>query len=76
MQVSSPEVSISDGLLVYGTSKSALINSLACTFAELNAGKDIPALTAGVKYFVQFKPTLPVLQVGSNSGIFYGVPTA
>jgi len=76
MQVSSPEVSISDGLLVYGTSKSALISSLACTFAELNAGKDIPTLTAGVKYFVQFKPTLPVEQVGANSGIYYGVPTA
>ncbi|MBA7705777.1 hypothetical protein ES703_114616 [subsurface metagenome] len=76
MQVSSPEVSISDGLLVYGTSKSALINSLACTFVELNAGKDIPTLAVGVKYFVQFKPTLPVEQVGANSGIFYGVPTA
>ncbi|MBA7659124.1 hypothetical protein ES703_67089 [subsurface metagenome] len=62
-------------LLVYGTSKSALVTSLACTFVELNAGKEITSLTAGVKYFVQFKPTLPVEQVGSNSGIFYGVPT-
>jgi len=76
MQVSSPEVSISDGLLVYGTSKSALIRSLACTFVELNAGKEIPSLAVGVKYFVQFKPTLPAKQVGANSGIYYGVPTA
>ncbi len=76
MQVSSPEVSISDGYLVYGTSKSALTTALACTFAELNAGKEIPSLTKGVKYFVQFRPTLPVEQVGANSGIFYGVPTA
>ena len=76
MQASSPEVSISDGLLVYGTSRSALIRSLACTFVELNAGKEIPSLTAGIKYFVQFKPTLPVEQAGANSGIFYGTPTA
>ncbi|MBA7680106.1 hypothetical protein ES703_88414 [subsurface metagenome] len=76
MQVSSPEISISDGYLVYGTSKSALVNALACTFVELNAGKDIPALTAGVKYYVQFRAALPVEQLGSNSGIFYGVPTA
>lgn len=76
MQVSSPEVSISDGLLVYGTSKSALVKALACTFAELNAGKDIPTLVAGTKYFVQFRSTLPAKQAGSNSGIYYGVPTA
>ena len=76
MQVSSPEVSITDGYLVYGTSKTALINALACTFAELNAGKEITSLVAGVKYFVQFKPTLPVQTVGANSGVFYGKPTA
>ncbi|MBA7665757.1 hypothetical protein ES703_73831 [subsurface metagenome] len=76
MQISSPEVAVSEGLLVYGTSKSALLRSLACDFGELNAGKEIPSLAPGVKYFVQFKPTLPTKQVGANSGIFYGVPTA
>jgi len=76
MQASSDEVTIDSGKLYYGTSKSALINSIACTFAELNAGKEITSLTAGVKYYVQFRPILPTKQVGSDSGIFYGVPTA
>lgn len=75
-QVSSPEISISDGFLYYGTSKSALTSYLACTFVELNAGKEITSLVAGTKYFVQFRPSLPVEQVGANSGIFYGTPTA
>lgn len=75
-QASSDEVSIESGKLYFGTTKSALIESIACTFAELNAGKEIPDLTAGKKYFVQFRPISPTKQVGSNSGIYYGVPTA
>ncbi|MBA7644366.1 hypothetical protein ES703_52109 [subsurface metagenome] len=76
MQISSPEVSVSEGYLVYGTSKTALLTALACTFGDLNSGKEITGLSPGVKYFVQFRPTLPTKQVGSNSGIYYGVPTA
>lgn len=76
MQVSSDEISIDDGELYYGTSKTALVNKIACTKGELAAGKEITSLTAGVKYFVQYRPNSPVDQVGSNSGIFYGVPTA
>lgn len=76
MQFSSDEVSIDSGKLYYGTSKSALINSIACTGGELNAGKEITSLVAGTKYFVQFRPILPTKQVGSDSGIYYGVPTA
>jgi len=67
---------IVSGKLWYGTSKSALINSLACTKNDLGTGKDIPGLTAGLKYYVQFRPLLPDTFIGSNSGIYYGVPTA
>lgn len=76
MQVSSPEVSVDEGYLAYGTSKSALVNFLACTKGDLAAGKEITGLSAGVKYFVQFKPDLPIEQKGANSGIYYGTPTA
>ncbi|MBA7689596.1 hypothetical protein ES703_98104 [subsurface metagenome] len=76
MQVSSPEVSVSEGYLAYGTSRSALVNFLACTQGELAAGKEITGLTPGVKYFVQFRADLPSDQKGANSGIFYGTPTA
>lgn len=68
--------SMTSGKLHYGTSKSALINTLACTIAELTAGKDITTLVAGTKYYVQFRPLLPTTMIGSNSGIYYGVPTA
>jgi len=67
---------MTDGKLHYGTSKSALINSIDCTIPELSAGKEISGLTAGVKYFVQYRPDTPVDFIGSNSGIYYGVPTA
>lgn len=75
----SPQVessALTSGKLHYGTSKTALVNSIACTKAELIAGKDIPGLVAGTKYFVQFRPLLPNGFVGSNSGIYFGIPTA
>lgn len=72
-----PESSVmASGKLHYGTSKSALINSVACTIPELSAGKEITGLTKGIKYYVQFRPLLPATFVGSNSGIYFGVPTA
>lgn len=64
------------GNLWYGTSKSALINSLVCTVADLATGKAIPGLTNGTKYFVQYRPTTDAAYVGSNSGIYYGTPAA
>lgn len=66
---------MTSGKIFYGTSKTALIYSVAATIAELIAGKDIPGLTKGVKYFVQFRPLLPATFVGNMSGIYYGVPT-
>jgi len=76
MQVSSPEVSVDEGYLAWGTSKSALVNFLACTKGELAAGKEITGRAPGVKLFVQFRSDLPIEQKGANSGIYYGVPTA
>ena len=64
------------GDIHYGTSKTALIHSLSCTPNELMAGKIIPDLTVGVKYYAQYRPDVPATFVGSNSGIYYGVPTA
>lgn len=63
------------GKLWYGTSKSAMLSSIACTIAELNAGKVIPSLTTGTKYFVQFRPLLAAEYIGCNSGIYIGTPT-
>lgn len=60
----------------YGTSKTALIGKMAMTLAEFEAGKVITALTNGVKYYVQVQPLLPVTMLGSNSGIYYGTPSA
>lgn len=71
-----PESSaVTSGKIWYGTSKTALIHSLAATAAELLAGKDITGLVTGTKYYVQFKPLLPATFLGNESGIYYGVPT-
>ena len=64
-----------DGKLWYGTSKSAMLSSIACTVAELTAGKVIGTLTTGTKYYVQYRPTVPANQTDSNSGIYAGTPT-
>lgn len=64
-----------DGLIYYGSSKSAMLNSVATTVVAMAAGKVIPALTTGVKYYVQFRCTAPAGAIGANSGIYSGVPT-
>jgi len=57
----------------YGTSKTSLINSIAGGLVAQTWSITITGLTAGVKYFWQFKPTAPADSIGGNSGIYYGV---
>jgi len=64
------------GALRYGTSKTALINSKACTKTQLEGGIHITGLTNGVKYYVQYRCMSPDPFIGSNSGIYYATPTA
>jgi len=59
----------------YGTSKTALIYSEVGVLAAGEFTATLAALTAGVKYFWQFRPTAPAGNVGGNSGIYYGRPT-
>lgn len=65
---------VTDGDIYWGTSKTALINVLACTVAQFTTGKDIPGLTTGVKYYCQYRTNVPVGYAGSRTGIYYGVP--
>jgi len=61
----------------YGTSKTALVNSVAA--AEAPAGTwtaVIAGLTDDVKYYFQMKPTAPAGVVGANSGIYHAVAGA
>jgi len=62
------------GKFWYGTSKTALIHSVASTPVGGSNAAEISGLVTGVKYFVQFKPTLPATILGTRSGIYYGVP--
>ena len=59
----------------YGTSKTALINSKLCTLAAQTYTGTLTGLTAGVKYYMQFRPTVPAASIGGDSGIYYGYPT-
>lgn len=73
--VSTESGTITNGKIYYGTSKSALVSSISCTLSELEGGKEIPNLSAGVKYFCQFRATTPTTFDGTNSGIWHGTPT-
>lgn len=63
------------GKFRYGTSKTALINSIDSTPVGGSNAAIISDLTTGVKYFWQFVPTEPGTILGTKSGIYYGVPT-
>lgn len=59
----------------YGTSKTALVNSIAASLVEQTWTGTPTGLTAGVKYFMQLRPSAPAGAVGANTGIYYGYPT-
>jgi len=62
------------GKFWYGTTKTALINSVDSTPVGGSNAAIITLLTTGVKYFWQFRPTAPASLVGTRSGIYYGYP--
>lgn len=64
-----------DGKIWYGTSPTSLINSIACTVADLATGKDVTGLTNGTKYYFQYRPTTAGY-LESKSGIYHGTPAA
>jgi len=72
--------SLADGKFYFGTSKTALLHTEAADVAagdhvEISA-KDLSAfLTAGVKYFVQFRPDIGDDCEGAYSGIYHFVAT-
>lgn len=71
---------LSDGKFYLGTSRTNLIQSkdatiIAGSHATLNAGFGFDALTAGVKYYWQFRPDSGDPCVGANSGIYSFVAT-
>ena len=63
------------GVFRYGTSKTALINSIDSTPVGGSNAAEISNLTTGVKYFWQFVPSEPASIVGTKSGIYSGRPT-
>lgn len=64
------EATCAAGKFYYGTSKTALINSVAAVITAQEATATIPALVAGVKYFVQFRPDPADPCEGARSGIY------
>lgn len=69
---------ITAGKFYYGTSRTALINSIDATITEgiHQASKEISGLSAGIKYFWQFRPDTGQDCEGAYSGIYHGTPTA
>lgn len=58
------------GKCFYGTSKTALINSVACTGTPPNILATMPSLVAGVKYFCQVRADPADPCEGARSGIY------
>ena len=69
------EATCTAGKFYYGTSKTALINSEDAVIATQEATATLTGLTAGVKYFIQFRPDPADPAEGARSGIYYGRPT-
>jgi len=67
---------ITAGNVHYGTSKTNMINSVAAVIAAGVITGTITGLTNGVKYYMQFRPTLHADFVGCRSGIYTGTPSA
>ena len=66
---------LTNALVRWGTSKTALNNSQAVTRAQLNAGVAITGMVTKTKYYLQVRPTLPVGFIGAYSGIYYATTT-
>ena len=66
---------VSTGNFWIGTSKTALIRSVAAVVASHKYSQAITGLTTGVKYYWQFRPATPAAALGQMSGIYYGYPT-
>lgn len=66
---------ITAGGFWYGTSPSALIYNEGAVVVADEATATLTGLTAGVKYYYQFRPTAHADFVGVRSGIYYGRPT-
>lgn len=66
---------ITAGNWYYGTSPTALIYTQAGTIAAGRVTDAITPLTAGVKYYFQFRPSAHADFVGVRSGIYTGTPT-
>jgi len=69
---------ITKGYFWYGTSKTALVNSVLASMysAPYLAIGDLSGLVNGKKYFVQFRPTEHADFLGVRSGIYYATPVA
>jgi len=62
---------VTTGAIWYGSSKTALIKSISADGTQMAAGKVITGLVSKTKYFMQYRPTIPVGYLGLMSGIYY-----
>lgn len=65
-----------DAYIYYGTSPTALVNSVEAIVAGSSISKTISSLTNGVKYYFQIRPKSGDGSEGGNSGIYHSTPSA
>lgn len=64
------EATIAAGKFFYGLTKTAMLNSVAATVAAKSCTATLPSLTAGTKYFIQFRADAADPCEGAESGIY------
>jgi len=69
------KVTVGTAKCFYGTSKTALINSVACTGTPPNYLADITPTVPGTKYFFQVRANTGEAGEGVRRGIYYAVST-
>ena len=73
IDIDSEEAVLGTAKVHYGTSKTALINSVACTGTPPNYLATIPSTVKGTKYFFQLRVDTGQAGEGARSGIYYEV---
>jgi len=64
------EATIAAGKFFYGLTKTAMLNSVAATVTTKQCTATLPSLTAGTKYFIQFRADAGDPCEGAESGIY------
>ncbi len=63
-----------EGIILYGTSKTAMLGREDATVVGTKMSADLTTLASGIKYYWKARVTEPPTLAGAESGIYHGTP--